>query len=70
MKSNSSNAKKALKWSTLDSIFVKIIYLCVTLILARKLGPELFGLVAMLNVFLAISEVFVNSGFSAALIKK
>ncbi len=32
--------------------------------------PEQFGLVAMLSVFLALSQVFIDSGFSTALIRK
>ncbi|MEN6426559.1 MAG: lipopolysaccharide biosynthesis protein [Phycisphaerales bacterium] len=40
------------------------------MILARMLLPEQFGLIGMLVIFIAIAEVFVNSGFAQALIQK
>ncbi len=41
-----------------------------SVVLARILTPGEFGVVAMVTVFLAISEVIVQSGFTAALIQK
>lgn len=38
--------------------------------MARLLGPSEFGLIGMTTVFIAISEVFINSGFSQALVRK
>ncbi|MDH1314307.1 lipopolysaccharide biosynthesis protein [Shewanella xiamenensis] len=46
------------------------IQLAITLYLARLLGPTAFGLVGMLAVFIAIANVFVDSGFTSALIRK
>lgn len=40
------------------------------LVLARLLLPSDFGCVAMLQVFIAISSIFVTAGFGAALIQK
>jgi len=42
----------------------------ISIILARLLMPREFGLMGMIVVFIAISEAFVNSGFSSALIRK
>ncbi len=41
-----------------------------SIILARLLSPKDYGAVAMLAIFIAISNTFVNSGFSTALIRK
>ncbi|MBH0044848.1 lipopolysaccharide biosynthesis protein [Pseudoalteromonas sp. NZS11_1] len=57
------------KWSIIERLSTQIIQLIVTLYLARLLGPHVFGLVGMLVVFIAISQVFVDSGFSSALIR-
>lgn len=57
-------------WSAIDSLGVQAIGLVVGLVLANTLGPTVFGLVAMLTIFMAIANVFVNSGFNAALIRK
>ncbi|KAA8596488.1 lipopolysaccharide biosynthesis protein [Vibrio cyclitrophicus] len=57
-------------WSALDSLGTQTIALVISLTLAKILGPSVFGLVAMLAIFMAIANVFVNSGFSQALIRK
>ncbi|MBQ4834223.1 lipopolysaccharide biosynthesis protein [Pseudoalteromonas sp. MMG010] len=58
-----------LKWSAIERLVVQVIQLIVMLYLARLLGPNAFGLVGMLAVFIAISQTFVDSGFSSALIR-
>lgn len=57
-------------WSAIDSLGTQAISLVISLTLANLLGPAAFGLVAMLTIFMAIANVFVNSGFSSALIRK
>ncbi len=61
---------KGLKWSAIERILTQGMQLVVTLLLARLLGPAAFGLVGMLAVFIAIANVFVDSGFTSALIRK
>lgn len=58
-----------LKWGAIERLATQAIQLIVMLYLARLLGPEAFGLVGMLAVFIAISQTFVDSGFSSALIR-
>ncbi|MFY8285228.1 lipopolysaccharide biosynthesis protein [Pseudoalteromonas sp. SSMSWG5] len=64
-----SNIKTSFLWSAIERLATQIIQLIVMLYLARLLGPEAFGLVGMLAVFIAISQTFVDSGFSSALIR-
>ncbi|MBY8089240.1 lipopolysaccharide biosynthesis protein [Vibrio fluvialis] len=59
-----------LKWSAIDRVFTQFLQLVVMIVLARILGPESYGLVGMLSIFIAIANVFVDSGFSSALIRK
>ncbi|CAG9431311.1 lipopolysaccharide biosynthesis protein [Providencia alcalifaciens] len=59
-----------LKWSAIERLTTQLVQLIVMLILARLLGPNSIGLVGMLAVFIAIAQVFVDSGFSNALIRK
>jgi O-antigen/teichoic acid export membrane protein len=59
----------SLKWSAIERLATQVIQLIVMLYLAKLLGPEAFGLVGMLAVFIAISQTFVDSGFSSALIR-
>jgi len=49
---------------------VQVVQFVIGIILARLLAPEDFGLIAMLTVFIALAEVFVDSGLSSALIQK
>lgn len=62
--------KSGFIWSALDSLVTQGGALVIGLILANLLGPKVFGLVAMLTIFMAIANVFVNSGFDVALIRK
>lgn len=59
-----------LLWSFVDTIAGQGITFIVGIILARILSPREFGLIGMITVFIAISESFINSGFSSALIRK
>ncbi|MFU1633695.1 lipopolysaccharide biosynthesis protein [Aeromonas veronii] len=65
-----TKAKKGLQWSALERFLTQGIQIAITLYLARLLGPTAFGLVGMLAVFIAIANVFVDSGFTSALIRK
>lgn len=60
----------SLKWSAIERLATQVVQLVVMLVLARLLGPHAFGLIGMLAVFIAVSQVFVDSGLSSALIRK
>ena len=59
-----------LLWSFIDTFAGQGLTLIVGIILARILSPREFGLIGMITVFIAVSESFINSGFSSALIRK
>lgn len=42
----------------------------VTIVLARLLTPEIYGTIALVTVFIAILQVFIDSGMGSALIQK
>jgi teichuronic acid exporter len=65
-----SKAKSAVLWSSLDNFMRPGIGIVVTIILARLLVPEDFGTLALLALFLAIAGLFMDAGFSAALIQR
>ena len=65
-----TKTKKGLQWSAIERILTQGIQLLITLLLARLLGPSAFGLVGMLAVFIAVANVFIDSGFTSALIRK
>ncbi len=57
-------------WSFIDNFSRQGITFVVGIILARLLTPKEFGLIGMTAIFIAISQSFVDSGFSQALIRK
>ena len=57
-------------WSFTDSFTSQGIQFVAGIILARILTPREFGLIGMLTIFIAISQSFIDSGFSNALIRK
>ena len=57
-------------WSFLDSFSNQGVQFLVGIILARLLSPIEFGLIGMLTIFISISQSFIDSGFSRALIRK
>ena len=71
MKNNiQDNTIKGLFWSFLERIGDQGIQVVISIILARLLLPEQFGLIAMLTIFMAVAQTFVVSGFGLALIQK
>lgn len=57
-------------WSFVDNIGNQGITFLVTLVLAWKLEPSDFGVLAMVAVFTAVASTFIDSGFTTALIRK
>lgn len=57
-------------WSFIESIIGQGITFFVGIILARLLSPQEFGLIGMLTIFIALSQLLTDSGFSHALIRK
>ena len=57
-------------WSAIERFSVQGIQFILSIIIARFVLPSEYGLIAMLSIFLAIAQTFVDSGFSNALIQK
>lgn len=57
-------------WKIVERIFRQIIQFGITIVMARLLAPEDYGIVGMLAVFFAIAGIFQDSGFGSALIQK
>ncbi|MEI7420778.1 MAG: lipopolysaccharide biosynthesis protein [Prolixibacteraceae bacterium] len=57
-------------WSSLEMLFSQGQGILYGIVLARLLSPNEFGLLGMVTIFIAIAQVFVDSGLSQALIRK
>lgn len=61
---------KGVIWSAVDRFSAQGIQFVFSILIARLLVPEDYGVVAMLGIFMAVSQTFIDSGFGAALIRK
>jgi teichuronic acid exporter len=68
-KSLSSSGRSGMLWSFMIQGGTQIINFIVTIILARLLLPEQFGLIGMIAVFIAISRALIDGGFVSSLIR-
>jgi len=59
-----------LLWSSVDNVGLNVVRMIITVILARLLEPADFGLIALLTIFISISESMVQGGFTSAMIRK
>lgn len=70
MVSKTKKTINATKWSAIERLTVQFIQLAISIIIARLLLPTDFGIIGMVAIFLGISQTFIDSGFSQALIYK
>ncbi|MEM1340052.1 MAG: lipopolysaccharide biosynthesis protein [Bacteroidota bacterium] len=61
---------QGMAWSAIERISIQIVQFAIGIILARILTPEEYGIIGILMVFIVVSEVFIESGFTQALIQK
>lgn len=57
-------------WSFLEKVLTMVIQMVVSIIVARELMPEDFGVMAIMTFFTSVALAIVDSGFSQALIRK
>ena len=57
-------------WSTAEKVCSMLLQMVVSIVVARLLAPEDFGVMAILTFFTAVALVVVDSGFSQTLLRK
>ena len=67
---NRENIVYNLMWRFAERCGAQIVQLIVSIVLARLLAPTDYGIIAMMNVFISIMDVFVSCGLNGALIQK
>lgn len=70
MKDTKNKVFSNLLWRLGERYLAQIVQLIVSIVLARILLPEIYGIVALAIVFITILQVFVDSGLGTALIQK
>lgn len=59
----------ATKWSAFAEVIGKLVSPIISMILARLLTPEAFGIVAALNIVITFAEIFTDAGFQKYLVQ-
>lgn len=65
-----SQATRGIFWSTVERFSVQGAQFVISVVMARLLTPHDYGLIGMLAIFMSLSQVFIDGGFSLALIQK
>lgn len=65
-----TKAVKGFAWGLIDKIVNQLAYILVSVYLARLIGPEGYGLIGMLAIFMAVANSLMNGGLSQALIQR
>lgn len=61
---------KGVAWSTAEKVCSMLLQMVVSIVVARELAPEDFGVMAILTFFTAVALVVVDSGFSQTLLRR
>lgn len=64
-----SKVKTATKWSVIGEIVSKLVTPITSMVLARLLTPEAFGVVTTLTMIITFAEIFTDAGFQKYLIQ-
>jgi O-antigen/teichoic acid export membrane protein len=70
MKTSSTGVLTNFIWRFAERIGAQLVSFVVSIVLARLLSPSDYGTVALMTVFTSILGIFIDSGFSSALIQK
>src|SRR5690554_1403530 len=56
-------------WTLIDTFFIRVLSFLAMILLARWLGPEEFGYIGMIAVFIGLGKVISDSGMTESLIR-
>ncbi len=59
-----------LAWKFAERVSVQLVSLLVSIVLARILSPNDYGVIAFVGIFIALANVLVSDGLGSALIQK
>ncbi len=70
MKNIRNKVLSGLVWTYSERIFAQLVSLFVSIILARLISPEEYGIISLVLIFITIADVIVSDGFGNALVQK
>ena len=60
----------SLLWNAFDKVGFQVIAFVIGLVTLRLLSPNDFGLIGALAIFTALSSIFIESGFTSAMVRR
>ncbi len=63
------NAIDGAKWTLSEQVLSLILSFVIGIVVARLVSPSDYGMIAMLSIFMALGNAFVNSGIGTALVR-
>lgn len=66
---NHNKVATAIKWSGITEIMAKLVSPITSMVLARLLTPEAFGVVATITMIVSFAEIFTDAGFQKYLVQ-
>jgi len=70
MKNNKNSVASGLFWSYGERFFTQLVALVVSIILARLLSPENYGVISIVMIFISFCDAIVAGGFGNAIVQK
>ena len=70
MKQSRRKILGGLFWSYAERIGAQMVSMLVTIVLARLIAPEEYGVISLVTVFISLANTFVSDGFGNALVQK
>ena len=61
--------RNATKWSAITELAAKLVTPVSSMVLARLLTPEVFGIVATLTMIISFAEIFTDAGFQKYIVQ-
>lgn len=61
---------KSFFWKLFERVSAQLIQFIVTIVLARLLLPSEYGIIALITIFISISDVIIDGGLNTALVQK
>ena len=70
MESNKQKVAGGLFWSYGERIMAQLVSLVVSIVLARLLDPENYGVISIVMIFITLCDAIVSGGFGNAIVQK
>ena len=70
MESNKQKVAGGLFWSYGERIMAQLVSLIVSIVLARLLDPENYGVISIVMIFITLCDAIVSGGFGNAIVQK